>query len=462
MKLHPGRILLFAALAAVAQAAGPLQPGASVFQVHPDKTFQSMTGFGTGFNQGTLRNLNAIVNPADRERAYDLLYGGTGARLNIVRITISPNAQPAPGDAGFDWAADPATQSTWKSIEPVLKRARPVIYAVPFTPPPRWKDNGQPTKGGSLKREYYNDYAAYLAGFLNYYHTVLHTDIDVLSLQNEPGVAAPWESCVWTGDELRDFLKILAPAVCALGLKTKFMLSEGTAWSGAWEHLVPTLKDPGARRFLGVMASHSYGAPDDKARSEFAAASARNGLPVWMSEMSLMFPAAPDDPGMNAAIQTARFIHRDLVEAHASAWIYCFPIFTSKFKGSMGLFSPADGDGAQHGKLVIPKRFRAVANYSRFAGAGWKVMQIDGTGFANTGFVNPDGNRFVIVALNPGATPRSSTYDFGAWKISAVEAFATAADLDLAPVTPPAAQPGKFEATLAPMSVTTFTGKLER
>ena len=77
--------------------------------------------------------------------------------------------------------------------------------------------------------------------------------------------------------------------------------------------------------------------------------------------MSLMFPPAPDDPGMMAAIQVARYLHRDLVEGRAAAWVYCFAIFTSKFQGSMGVLATADGQGARAGKARAPKRFWAMA-----------------------------------------------------------------------------------------------------
>jgi glucuronoarabinoxylan endo-1,4-beta-xylanase len=437
-------------------------PGMSTVRVHPETTFQTMVGFGAGFNRITLECINAINKPEERAQAYDLLYGDKGVRLNIVRLTISPNAKPLARvhSHQYDWSADDDTQSVWKAVQPVLQRAKPILYAVPFTPPAQWKNNGRPANGGSLKHVHYQDYAKYLADFLDYYHKLLGVEIDVLSLQNEPNVAAPWDSCVWTGAELRDFLKILAPMIRARGLNTQFMLSEGSTWTEAREHLIPTLQDPDARPFLNIMASHSYGSPEDKARGQFAAASGRNGLPVWMSEMSLMIPPQLEDPGMNAAIRIARYLHRDLVEAHASAWIYCFAIFTSKFKGSMGVFSPADGQGPLQGALVVPKRFWTMANYSHFVRPGWKLMQVDGIGFANTGFVNPVGDAFVIVALNPSANPQPTTYDFGNRTIGAVEAFSTANNMDLAPAPPPATQPHQFSTTLPPMSVTTFVGRL--
>jgi len=463
--------LVLVALPFAVRAQTPLKAGMPVCRVYPETLFQTMVGFGVGFNQNTLHNIDAIKRASERERAYDMLYGPTGLRLDIVRLTISPDARPAAKDAtpvaspdlaDYDWAADEHTQKVWKSIQPVLGRTKPILYAVPFTPPPQWKDTGKVAGGGVLLREHYREYAAYLASFLEYYHKVLHVDIDVLSLQNEPGVAAIWASCKWTGEELREFLKVLAPAVRARGLDPKFMLTEGTAWSGAWEHLQATLAQPEASRYLHIMASHSYGAPDDMARRLFAGASAKSGLPVWMSEMSLMHKNEPDDPGMIAALQTAGYLHRDLAEAHACAWIYCFAIYTATLQqGSLGILSPSDGDGPQAGTLVVPKRFWAMANYSRFVRPGWRLMRIDSSpGFANTAFIGPKGEGFVIVALNPGQQEITTTYDFGTRDIGGVEGYATTRELDLAGIAPPAAQPHRFVATLPPMSVTTFTGKL--
>ena len=65
-------------------------------------------------------------------------------------------------------------------------------------------------------------------------------------------------------------------------------------------------------------------------------------------------------------------------------------------------------------------------------------------------------------SVNPSTTPHHATYDFGNLAIGAVEAYATTADLNLGRVPPPAIQSHRFNATLLPMSVTTFVGKVER
>jgi len=451
------------AIAATATAAAQASAAElSRFAVLPGKTFQTMVGFGAGFNEATLKAFNAIRNPQDRARAYDLLYGDSGTRLNIVRLTVSPNAKPLSngGSQGYDWAGDPATQSTWAAVQPVLGKTKPIFYAVPFTPPARWKTSGQLTHGGALRHEHYRDYADYLADFIDYHRKAVRTEIDLLSLQNEPGISAPWASCIWTGSELRDFLKVLGSTLRARGLKTQLMLSEGTSWTGAWDHLAPALQDREARDFLGTIASHSYGPLEDNARKDFAAASDKSGLPVWMSEMSLMLPPQLDDPGMRDALRIADYLHRDLVEAQASAWIYCFAIFTYAFKGSMGVLSPADEPGPRNGTLVVPKRLWALAHYSRFVRPGWKRIQVDGSGLPNTAFVSHEGERFVIVALNDLTATRSVTYDFGELAVSGVEAVSTTADRDMGALAAPRLQPHGFAAGLPASSITTFVGRL--
>ena len=474
---RPIAVLVLAWAAAAAPSSGAAGPPRAVLSIYPGMALQAMAGFGAGFNGD--QYFAKIARPEDRERAYDLLYGPqeNGTRLSIVRLVVSDKAQetapnsPLRADGVlYDWGGDPGTQAVWRAIRPVLARIRPVIYAVPFSPPARWKDSQSLNKGGRLRPDRYRDYAEYLADFLDYYRRTLKTEIDVLSLQNEPGIAAAWDSCLWTGEELRDFLKILAPAVRARGLGPKLMLSEGTAWSGAWAHLEPALLDPEARPLIGVLASHSYGPAQDAARARFAAASETYKLPVWMSEMSLMQPPELDDRTMKAALRVADYVHRDIAAGRASAWIYCFGIFTYQFKGSMGLLSPADAPG-EEGRFAVPKRFWALAQYSQFVRPGWKAVKVEATlngaplpDTRTNGFVSPDGEGFVVVSVNPTAAPVDAAYDFGPWTLGPeVESFVTSADRDLAAGVVAAARAAHaFAASLPPESVTTFRGRLAK
>ncbi len=211
-------VAIFAAVAVVPfQATGgaekPADPDTATFRVHPETTFQKMVGFGAGFSGGPgSAGFDAIKTPEDRSRAYDLLYGKSGVRLNVARLTISPFARPLADGHHYDWAKDENTQMVWRRLQQVRKRTKPIVYAVPFSPPARWKDNKWFTGGGSLQRGHYRDYAEYLADFLEYYHKTLGVDIDVLSVQNEPDIAAPWMSCLWSGDAVARLSQDSRPA----------------------------------------------------------------------------------------------------------------------------------------------------------------------------------------------------------------------------------------------------------
>lgn len=463
MRLAVLAALLVIVTCSFAQAPPLVLGEPATFTVYPDQTFQTMAGFGAGMYQGTMSDLESL-KAEERAKAYELVYGDKGLGLNIIRFHVSWTTEPlGPDDPlrakglHYDWEKDAFTQAVWNAVDLALQHAHaPILYAVPFTPPVRWKTNGKPNFGGSVPPKNYREYAEYLADFVTYYKTIHSVDINVLSLQNEPDISVYWESCRWTGEELRDFLKILGPLFRERGLKTRFMIPEGSTWDEAWTRAEPALTDPEARKYLDILASHTYGDNDlvDQGRSLMSTAAARFSIPIWMSETSIIGP--PDDTSIFAGLQIAHRIYRDLSEGNASAWNYCFIIFTAKFPGSMGVLSPP-----KDGQLIVPKRFWTMANYSHFVRPGWRRMRIDGITFANSAFVSPTRDTFAIIALNATVNGRPATYDFGGFNVSEVKAYRTSKELDLAEVERPATEVHRFSATLAPFSVTTFVGKLK-
>jgi O-glycosyl hydrolase len=183
--------------------------------------------------------------------------------------------------------------------------------------------------------------------------------------------------------------------------------------------------------------------------------SERYHIPLWTSEMSLI--GTPDDASIQTGLKVAHVMYQDLVKANVSAWIYCFTIFNAQFPGSMGVLSPV-----KNGQVVIPKRYWTFSNFSHFVRPGWRRIDIQGLAFANAAFVNPDGTEFAIVALNANEDWRPATYDFGEFEVQDLSAYRTSADSDLTQVEPPVAQKHSFTVEVAPMSVTTFVGRLSK
>ena len=117
---------------------------------------------------------------------------------------------------------------------PLLKRAietaggKLTLFVSPWSPPAFMKDNNDILHGGVLLPEFAQSWANYYAKFIKAYEK---EGIPVwgLSIQNEPMASQSWESCIYTPEAERDFLKnFLGPTLEKEGLGTKNII--------IWDH----------------------------------------------------------------------------------------------------------------------------------------------------------------------------------------------------------------------------------
>lgn len=93
----------------------------------------------------------------------------------------------------------------------------PVMLS-PWSPPAFMKTNGSRVGGGHLKKECYGDWARYICRYIKEFRNRgIH--VTALSIQNEPNATQTWDSCLFTPDEERTFLKdFLFPELRMAGL----------------------------------------------------------------------------------------------------------------------------------------------------------------------------------------------------------------------------------------------------
>ncbi|MFR0944506.1 MAG: hypothetical protein ACLSH1_08850 [Clostridia bacterium] len=106
----------------------------------------------------------------------------------------------------------------WKTAPKIAKNDAAVYGAMGMPVP---EEIPQRNHGGSLKPEYYGSWAKYVVKYLQAY---LDEGIPVtmLSLQNETVAATTWDSCVWTPEESKTYLKdYLYPEMKKAGLTDK-------------------------------------------------------------------------------------------------------------------------------------------------------------------------------------------------------------------------------------------------
>ncbi len=127
------------------------------------------------------------------------------------------------------------------------------LWASPWSPPWWMKRNedGSPRTqkdGGYIDftEENMSAYGAYFRKFIDAYKAEgIH--ISMVSPQNEPTMWTGYSSCLWTGDELRDFIRdYLGPALEGTGVEIYL----GTFTNSDDNLAFPALNDPDAKKYL--------------------------------------------------------------------------------------------------------------------------------------------------------------------------------------------------------------------
>src|SRR4029453_3241948 len=80
------------------------------------------------------------------------------------------------------------------------------LFASPWSPPAFMKDNNDILHGGNLNPEFYEAWTNYHAEFMKAYRGE-GIPFGGISIQNEPMATQKWESCIYSAEEERDFLK---------------------------------------------------------------------------------------------------------------------------------------------------------------------------------------------------------------------------------------------------------------
>ncbi|HWD92012.1 MAG TPA: glycoside hydrolase family 30 protein [Verrucomicrobiae bacterium] len=132
------------------------------------------------------------------------------------------------------------------------------IFASPWSPPAWMKDNNDMLHGGKLKPEYYGTWANYCAKFIKAYEKQ-GVPIWGMTVQNEPMAIQTWESCIYTAEEERDFVKnYLGPTFAKDGLAKKNIVIWDHNRSLMYQRAAVVLEDPEAARFVWGVGYHWY------------------------------------------------------------------------------------------------------------------------------------------------------------------------------------------------------------
>lgn len=244
----------------------PLESEVAVF-INPDKQFQSFLGIGGAITDASAEVFAML--PEDKQaELLNAYYGADGIDYTLLRTTIH-SCDFASGSYTYIEEGDKELKTF--SIEhdqqyriPMIKKAMAqaseplVFYVSPWSPPAFMKGRDHMLQGGKLLPAFYQSWANYYAKFIKAYEAE-GMPVWGLTIQNEPMAVQTWESCVYTAEEERDFLKnYLGPTLEKEGLGDKNIV--------VWDHNRDLIShrantifgDPDAAKYAWGIGFHWY------------------------------------------------------------------------------------------------------------------------------------------------------------------------------------------------------------
>ena len=240
---------------------GSLVERADDIFVDPSKTFQTVLGIGGALTDAAAETFYKLPEEKQREilTAYFDPQHGIGYTLGRTHINSCDFSSESytyvkDGDKSLDsFSIAHDLKYRVPFIKKVLATAGKddfTLFASPWSPPGWMKDNGDMLRGGKLKPEYYESWARYYGKFIHAYEKE-GIPIWGVTVQNEPLASQAWESCIYTVEEERDFLKnYLGPALRKAGLKdTKIIIWDHNR-SLMYQRASVVLDDPAAAKYV--------------------------------------------------------------------------------------------------------------------------------------------------------------------------------------------------------------------
>ena len=219
-------------------------------EIYLNTKFQTISGFGTCFNEKGWESLN-LLRKKDRNQIFKELFSkDEGANFTICRMPLAAN------DFSLNWYSYNETEGDFemknfsiandkKTLIPFIKSALKYnpdlkLWASPWSPPSWMKYN----KHYAMKKSKYNDlitgqegkedadmfiqndvyfkaYALYFEKFIKAYRKE-HINISMVMPQNEFVAAQVFPSCTWTAKGLGKFINYLGPQMNALNVDVFF------------------------------------------------------------------------------------------------------------------------------------------------------------------------------------------------------------------------------------------------
>ncbi|MDP4208839.1 MAG: InlB B-repeat-containing protein [Bacteroidota bacterium] len=358
-------------------------PIASI-RVNSSIKYQKITGFG-----GFVCSPTFAYNHMSTDEIKKLWGKNSEAGYNIMRLYIPVGTS--------SWSQSLATAQLAKSLGIT-------VFASPWSMPAEWKayntvnaiytDANGVTQDNYLLASHYADYANYLNDYVTYLHNN-GVELDAISIQNEPDMRSSYAGCIWTPQQIADFVKNYGQLI-----NCKVIAPESV---GLTDNYANAFLDDNVCANFEIYGGHQYG----NLQSGFKQVQAK-GKEAWMTEYLINWNAdentTRDFNWKKDAFSFATKLNTALL-GNVNAWIH---YASKRYYGLMGDGSNGTTTGA------ITKRGYILSHYAKYSTGSTRVDQtfMDATGkLSGSSYLSVTGDSVIVMVINPADSSYNLTVD---------------------------------------------------
>ena len=379
--------------------------------VDDSRSFQTMLGIGGAITDASAETF-AKLSPAQQTEFLKAYFdpkegiGYTIARTNIQSCDFSSGSYSYVKENDKELKTFDI-QHDEKYRIPLIKKAmatagKLTLYVSPWSPPAWMKDNNNMLKGGKLLPQYNQSWANFYVKYIKEYEK-RGMPVWGLSVQNEPMAVQRWESCIFTAEEERDFIKnYLGPTLKKNGMGSKKLIAWDHNRDFVFQRANAILTDPAAAKFVWGIGYHWYETWTGGDMQFQNVKMVNENFP----QKNLLFTE-----GCAESFDPARMNAWALGEKYGLSMINDFNSGTVGWtdwnilldeKGGPNhvqnyCFAPVHADPSKG--LIYTNAYYYIGHFSKFIRPGAKRINASSnrTGLLTTAFKNPDGTIAVVV-----------------------------------------------------------------
>ena len=187
-----------------------------VVNIYPELSYETFEGFGGAVTEAA-GYIYSLMNDEQKKKVIETYFSPEKMNYRLVRVHMdscdfSLGFYEAMSNSEDTELKSFSFERTEKYILPMLEDAKKTagenlkLMLTPWSPPAFMKTNGKRTGGGKLKPEYRKLWAEYICRYIREFQNRGFA-VQRISIQNEPKAVQTWDSCLFTAEEEKSFLR---------------------------------------------------------------------------------------------------------------------------------------------------------------------------------------------------------------------------------------------------------------